>query len=150
MRRTIGCFAISGCVGLLLHLGGRCWDRWASGRSEARARPGGRGEESRGQSGLSVQHQESPPFEEGEACAVPGQRRRFDGAAIAAQKQALVERASRASRAQPAQANRAPLTQQFTNQARPLLRAELIFARNVCQLNREELRKVNRDAPGDA
>jgi hypothetical protein len=44
------------------------------------------------------------------------------------------------------QPNRAPLIQQFTNQARPLLRAELIFARNVCHLNREELRKVNHDA----
>ena len=48
--------------------------------------------------------------------------------------------------AQVAQQNRAPLIQQFTNQARPLLRAELIFARNVCHLNREELRKVNQDA----
>ena len=45
-----------------------------------------------------------------------------------------------------AQPNRAPLIQQFTNQARPLLRAELIFARNVCHLNRDELRKVNQDA----
>jgi len=44
------------------------------------------------------------------------------------------------------QQNRAPLIQQFTTQARPLLRAELIFARNVCHLNREELRKVNQDA----
>ena len=44
------------------------------------------------------------------------------------------------------QQNRAPLVQQFTNQARPLLRAELIFARNVCHLNREEFRKVNQDA----
>ena len=40
----------------------------------------------------------------------------------------------------------APLIQQFTNQARPLLRAELIFARHVCHLNREELRKLNDDA----
>ena len=48
------------------------------------------------------------------------------------------------------QANRAPLIQQFTNQARPLLRAELIFARNVCQLNREELRKMNRGRAEDA
>jgi hypothetical protein len=45
-----------------------------------------------------------------------------------------------------AQPNRAPLIQQFTNQARPLLRAELIFARNVCHLNRDDLRKVNHDA----
>ena len=45
-----------------------------------------------------------------------------------------------------AQPNRAPLIQQFTNQARPLLRAELIFARHVCHLNREELRKLNDDA----
>jgi hypothetical protein len=44
------------------------------------------------------------------------------------------------------QQNRAPLIQQFTNQARPLLRAELVFARNVCQLKRDELRKVNQDA----
>jgi hypothetical protein len=44
------------------------------------------------------------------------------------------------------QPNRAPLVQQFTNQARPLLRAELIFARNVCHLNRDELRKINQDA----
>ena len=42
-----------------------------------------------------------------------------------------------------AQPNRAPLIQQFANQARPLLRAELIFARNVCQLNRDQFRKVN-------
>ena len=44
------------------------------------------------------------------------------------------------------QPNKAPLIQQFTNQARPLLRAELIFARNVCHLNRDEFRKVNHDA----
>jgi hypothetical protein len=44
------------------------------------------------------------------------------------------------------QQNRAPLIQQFTNQARPLLRAELIFARNVCHLKRDELRKVNQNA----
>jgi hypothetical protein len=44
------------------------------------------------------------------------------------------------------QQNRAPLIQQFSNQARPLLRAELIFARKVCQLNQEELRRVNQDA----
>ena len=47
---------------------------------------------------------------------------------------------------QPGQPNKAPLIQQFTNQARPLLRAELIFARHVCHLNREELRKLNDDA----
>jgi hypothetical protein len=47
---------------------------------------------------------------------------------------------------QPVQPNRAPLIQQFTGQALPLLRAELIFARNVCHLNRDELRKVNREA----
>ncbi len=44
------------------------------------------------------------------------------------------------------QANRLPVINQFTQQARPLLRAELIFARNVCDLNREELRKVNVEA----
>ena len=55
----------------------------------------------------------------------------------------MKRRSSRRRRPAP---NRAPLIQQFTKQARPLLRAELIFARNVCQLNREELRKVNEDA----
>jgi hypothetical protein len=47
---------------------------------------------------------------------------------------------------QPVQPNRAPLIQQFTSQALPLLRAELVFARNVCHLNRDELRKLNREA----
>ena len=44
-----------------------------------------------------------------------------------------------------AQPNRAPLTQQLTQQARPLLRGELIFARSVCHLNRDELRKLNEE-----
>ncbi len=44
------------------------------------------------------------------------------------------------------QPNRAPMVQQFANQARPLLRAEIMFARTACQLNQEELRRVNQDA----
>ncbi len=51
-----------------------------------------------------------------------------------------------AQKAVVGQANRLPVINQFTQQARPLLRAELIFARNVCDLNRDELRKVNIEA----
>jgi hypothetical protein len=38
------------------------------------------------------------------------------------------------------------MVQQFTIQARPAVRAELIFVRNVCHLNRDELRQISRDA----
>jgi hypothetical protein len=43
-------------------------------------------------------------------------------------------------------ANRANLTQQFTTQGKPAIRAELILVRRVCQLNAEELRKIKTDA----
>ena len=67
--------------------------------------------------------------------------------AIAVEAEALQKAAVRRGVVQKAaQPNRAPLIQQFTQQARPLLRAEIIFARNVCHLNRDELRKVNADA----
>ncbi len=139
MRRTIGCFAISGCVGLSF-----TWAAVLGEVGEASQEPApaaAKGKKAAGEARAVVQHQKSP-FEE----AVPVPPKAVDGAAIAVQKQAVVNALRIRAAAQPAQANRAPLTQQFTNQARPLLRAELIFARNVCQLNRDELRKVNRDA----
>jgi len=43
-------------------------------------------------------------------------------------------------------ANRDNLIQQWTTQARPLVRAELIFVRNICKLDREKFRQINRDA----
>jgi len=43
-------------------------------------------------------------------------------------------------------ANREPLIQQFTTQGRPMVRAELIFVRNICKLDREKFRQINRDA----
>ena len=45
-----------------------------------------------------------------------------------------------------AQPNREPLIQQFTIQARPMVRAELIFVRNICKLDRQKFRQINRDA----
>jgi len=44
------------------------------------------------------------------------------------------------------QANRAPMIQQNRAQVRPAVRAELILVLRVCQLNTEELRRINRDA----
>jgi len=44
------------------------------------------------------------------------------------------------------QPNRDPLIQQVTTQARPMVRAELIFVRNICKLDRESFRQINRDA----
>ncbi len=91
------------------------------------------------------------PFDEPEVVTTKKARRAADqkaaeAAPAGAAVQANVRMKAAVIKAQPAQANRVPLIQQFTNQARPLLRAELLFARNVCQLNREELRKINGDA----
>jgi hypothetical protein len=138
MRRIIGCFAISGFAGV-------CFTSAVVLGQVGGASPQPAAAQAQAKKAVSkaVRGQGKTPFEEDEA---PVAVQRAGLAAIAAQEGLLVERVRVKAAAQPAQANRAPLTQQFTNQARPLLRAELIFARNVCQLKREELRKVNRDA----
>ena len=43
-------------------------------------------------------------------------------------------------------ANRDNIIQQFTTQGRPMVRAELIFVRHICKLDREKFRQINRDA----
>ncbi|MFI5459488.1 MAG: hypothetical protein ACHRXM_29025 [Isosphaerales bacterium] len=49
-------------------------------------------------------------------------------------------------RAMAVAANREPLIQQFTTQGRPMVRAELIFVRNICKLDQEKFRQINRDS----
>jgi flagellar biosynthesis/type III secretory pathway protein FliH len=55
---------------------------------------------------------------------------------------AAVKKAREAARA----AQLENLVQQFMRQGRPSVRAELILVRNICHLNMEELRAINRDA----
>jgi len=49
-------------------------------------------------------------------------------------------------RAMAGAANRDNLIQQWTTQGRPMVRAELIFVRNICKLDRDQFRQINRDA----
>lgn len=136
MRRIIGCFAISGCVGVcftsavvLAQVGG----------GAAVPAPAPAQEKEATVKKLTIRAKGNATVDkDGRAATVEVK----DAAGIVVQKQVILQKAVR----QPGQPNRAPLIQQFTNQSRPLLRAELIFARNVCHLNREELRKVNRAA----
>jgi hypothetical protein len=139
VRRIIGCFAISGCVGVcftsavvLGQVGGAAPQPAPAHAQSKKAAAKVR----------AVGAEKKSPFDFDDP-AVPA---KGVAATVAAQELAIVKAVKVRAAMQPGQANRAPLIQQFTNQARPLLRAELIFARNVCQLNREELRKVNRDA----
>jgi hypothetical protein len=131
MRRIIGCFAISGWVGA-------CFSSvvvlaQAGGGAPAPAK---------------VQAKQAAG--EGAAVRAYGKTQKalepveVKNRSITVEAEALQKAAVRRAAVQKvAQPNRAPLIQQFTQQARPLLRAEIIFARNVCHLNREELRKVN-------
>jgi hypothetical protein len=43
-------------------------------------------------------------------------------------------------------ANRANLIQQWIHQGQPVVRAELLFVRNVCHLSQEQLRRIDRNA----
>ncbi len=155
MRRIIGCFAISGLTGacftsavVLAQVGGAAPPTVQAPAAEqtkkAEAKKAGRAVPALPGGGKS-------PLDTPAADEAGAKDRRVDDKAVnLARIRAVAEAQLKAARlkavAQPAQANRAPLVQQFTNQARPLLRAELLFVRNVCQLNREELRKINRAA----
>jgi hypothetical protein len=153
MRRIIGCFAISGLTGacftsaVVLAQGGGA----APAQVPAALQP--KKVEAKKEAGAvpALPGGGRSPFDQPEADEAGAKDRRADDkeanlARIRAVAEAQLNAARVKAVAQPAQANRAPLVQQFTNQARPLLRAELLFARNVCQLNREELRKINRAA----
>jgi hypothetical protein len=154
MRRIIACFAISGLTGacftsavVLAQVGGAAPPTVQAPAAEQPKKA----EAKKGKAARAVPALPGggkSPFDDPAADGAGGKAR---GAATA--KVEFIERADAPGRLvqlkgviQPAQPNRAPLVQQLTNQARPLLRAELIFARNVCQLNRDELRKINRAA----
>ncbi len=149
MRRIIGCFAISGLTGacftsaVVLAQGGGAAP--ATAQAPAAEQPKKVEAKKAGRAVPALPGAGESPVGVPAAGEAYGKARRAAGE--------LIEKAAAPGRlvqlkavVQPAQANRAPLVQQFTNQARPLLRAELLFARNVCQLNREELRKINRAA----
>ena len=148
MRRTIGSLAISGLVGACFTSAVVLAQAGGGAPAQAPAAEAKRAEgELRIIEGKLAPSRPEPivvPDKKGRGAADP---KGAAAAAAGAVVQANVRvRAAVIKGAQPAQANRAPLIQQFTNQASPLLRAELLFARNVCQLNREELRKINREA----
>jgi hypothetical protein len=134
MRRIIGCLAKSGWVGawfssavVLAQVGGG-----APGPATATAKQAAGLEDAAGRNGKTKKALD------------PAEVR---NRAIVVEAEALQKAAVRRGVVQKAaQPNRAPLIQQFTQQARPLLRAEIIFARNVCHLNQDELRKVNAEA----
>jgi hypothetical protein len=167
MRRIIRCFAISGLTGacftsavVLAQVGGAAPPTAQAPAAEqpkkAEAKKAGRAVPAlpgAGESAVEVPAADDKEANLARIRAVTEARVEAARLKAATKKGTLIEKADAPGRlvqlkavAQPAQLNRAPLIQQFTNQARPLLRAELLFARNVCQLNREELRKINREA----
>jgi hypothetical protein len=149
MRRIIGSLAISGLVGacftsavVLAQVGGA---------APAQAPAAAKAKKAAGKADAGADPRSAVNQEDGNEAAKHYRAARKAGQMLidAAQRQAVekgVAVKAAIIKRQPAQANRAPLIQQFTNQARPLLRAELLFARHVCQLSRDELRKVNRAA----
>jgi len=79
--------------------------------------------------------------------AAPPQKAAAQGAVVKALPKVRVPPAVRKQAAvNGVAANRNNLIQQWTTQARPLVRAELIFARNICKLDQETFRRINRDA----
>jgi hypothetical protein len=152
MRRIIGCFAISGCAGVCFTSAvvlGQVGGQAALPASVADRAPAAVQVKKEAGKAAGVRTNGRSPFDlEHEPAKNVAVRPTTTTTTVVTVQKAAVGRKTLPNKAalQPGQANRAPLVQQFTNQGRPMLRAELIFARNVCQLNREELIKLNRDA----
>jgi hypothetical protein len=152
MRRIIGCFAISGFVGgcfasaaVLAQVGGAA-PAPAPGPAADQAKKSSKKASGKGPAVLPKDA--NSPFDTSVSTVeVFTIRKAIVAPQVDVLKKAVDQKAvGRKNVVRGVQANRGPLIAQFTQQARPLLRAELIFARNVCHLNREELRKVNQEA----